>query len=332
MAGCLPSLALLFHVYVYAPINERISNLGEHIQSGRLQVHRQEQSRARAPELERQLARLRNELEERIAKIARISDRAVLLQEISKRARAAGLSIVRFRPGKERQREQYTVLPLELSLEGNFHNFGQFLHALAKIPQLNKLGNLTILSPDPLDPRIPLRTSLEILTYRVPQQLDEQRTQPLASSLRQARKLFVASELSEPFTGAGLSAGLRDPFRPTEVISCDEPVNNLQRYDLTELQLVGIVWERDEPKGLVMDAAELGHIIIPGSRIGNRGGIVEAITPTHVVVEEPLLEGANARRSMTLKIPESTLTPQTTPDYQETPVTSALVPGFCSGS
>lgn len=332
MTGCWLSLALLFHVYVYAPISERISDLREQIQSAWLQADRQKQSRVRAPELERQLAQLRKELEERIGKIPRVGDRPVLLQEISKRAQTAGLSVVRFRPGGERRREGYTILPLELSLDGNFHNFVRFLRALARVPQLNKLGNLTILSPDSFDPHIPLRASLEFLTYRVPQQPDEQRTHTLAISRRKAGERFVASEVSEPLTETGLSESLRDPFRPAEVIACNEPVNSLERYDLNELQLVGIVWDLDEPKGLVMDGAESGHIVVPGTRIGNRGGIVKAITPTHVFVEEPLPEGAGAPRSTSLEVPKFTRAPRATPGDQEARGTPPLVPELCVGS
>jgi hypothetical protein len=79
---------------------------------------------------------------------------------------------------------------------------------------------------------------------------------------------------------------LRDPFHSPELPLCNKALNGLESYDLNELRLVGIVWEPGEPKGLVMDGASAGHIIVPGSPIGNRGGIVEAITPTHVVVRE----------------------------------------------
>src|SRR5215470_6102475 len=53
------------------------------------------------------------------------------------------------------------------------------------------------------------------------------------------------------------NTGKRDPFLPPfptttqESEATDEPRTPLQRFDLGQLKLVGVIWETDEPRALV---------------------------------------------------------------------------------
>ena len=86
--------------------------------------------------------------------------------------------------------------------------------------------------------------------------------------------------------------GKRDPFTPPfstaapETTDSDEPKTPLQRFDLGQLKLVGVIWETDEPRALIEDSGGLGYIITRGTLIGSRGGIVKMIEPKRVVIEE----------------------------------------------
>lgn len=86
--------------------------------------------------------------------------------------------------------------------------------------------------------------------------------------------------------------GKRDPFTPPfstaapETADSDEPKTPLQRFDLGQLKLVGVIWETDEPRALIEDSGGLGYIITRGTLIGSRGGIVKMIEPKRVVIEE----------------------------------------------
>ena len=86
--------------------------------------------------------------------------------------------------------------------------------------------------------------------------------------------------------------GKRDPFTPPfstaapETVDSDEPKTPLQRFDLGQLKLVGVIWETDEPRALIEDSGGLGYIITRGTLIGSRGGVVKMIEPKRVVIEE----------------------------------------------
>ncbi len=86
-------------------------------------------------------------------------------------------------------------------------------------------------------------------------------------------------------------AGKRDPFRPLSLIrepnrAKAEPLTPLERYELGQLRLVGVVHQLTPPRAMVEDSAGLGFILTPGTPVGPNGGIVTEIRPREVVVEE----------------------------------------------
>ena len=78
----------------------------------------------------------------------------------------------------------------------------------------------------------------------------------------------------------------------------------MERYQLGQLKLVGIVWDVKESRAMVEDPAGLGYIIRVGTAIGENGGKVKSIGPREVIVEEPEpgVNGGTKMRQITLKL------------------------------
>ena len=105
-------------------------------------------------------------------------------------------------------------------------------------------------------------------------------------------------------------AGQRDPFRPMTLKTkvrqrARESLSPLERYEIGQLKLVGIIWDVKEPKAMVEDATGLGYIVKPGTPIGPNEGKVKAIKPTEVVIEESYIDfyGAKKSREVGMKLP-----------------------------
>jgi type IV pilus assembly protein PilP len=104
--------------------------------------------------------------------------------------------------------------------------------------------------------------------------------------------------------------GKRDPFRPLALVRkqaspAAEPLTPLQRYDIGQLKLVGIVFDLNPPRAMVEDSSGLGFIVTPGTPVGPNGGVVTAIKPRQVVVEEWYTDviGERHRKELTLELP-----------------------------
>ena len=88
-------------------------------------------------------------------------------------------------------------------------------------------------------------------------------------------------------------AGRRDPFRPFTLDIRPEArtqLTPLQRYELGQLAVVGTVWELSPPRAMLEDSVGMGFIVTVGTPIGRNGGVVTAIEPQRVVVEERVLD------------------------------------------
>ncbi|HEY8517384.1 MAG TPA: pilus assembly protein PilP [Candidatus Binatia bacterium] len=104
--------------------------------------------------------------------------------------------------------------------------------------------------------------------------------------------------------------GKRDPFLPLFLLRRPakqnmQPLTPLQRYEIGQLRLVGVVYNLAPPRAMVEDSSGLGFIVTPGTAIGPNGGVVTAIRPRQVVVEEWETDviGQRHRKEIVLELP-----------------------------
>jgi Tfp pilus assembly protein PilP len=102
--------------------------------------------------------------------------------------------------------------------------------------------------------------------------------------------------------------GRRNPFKPPllddgslpDVIMPGTP---LERYDLDELKLVGIMWDIAMPKAMVIDPQGEVHVLGKEDRIGRKRGYIAVIRESEVVVVEASdFDGENTYATRILRI------------------------------
>ncbi len=85
--------------------------------------------------------------------------------------------------------------------------------------------------------------------------------------------------------------GKRDPFRSFMTVPGDDPRDGpkregLQKYELDQYQLVGVIFGVERPRALIQDPDKVGHVGEIGTYIGRNWGKITAITSGEVVVTE----------------------------------------------
>jgi type IV pilus assembly protein PilP len=113
----------------------------------------------------------------------------------------------------------------------------------------------------------------------------------------------------QPSTPNFSTAGRRDPFRPFTLNTRThsrprETLSPLERYELGQLRLVGVVWQIKEPSAMIEDSAGLGYVVKVGTLIGPNEGKVKAIKPDQIIVEETYVDlfGGKKRREVNIKL------------------------------
>lgn len=104
-------------------------------------------------------------------------------------------------------------------------------------------------------------------------------------------------------------AGKRDPFqalalKPQTRRRQRENLSPLERYELGQLKLVGIVLDAKQPRAMVEDSAGLGYVVGIGTAIGPDEGKIREIKPNEVVIEENYIDfyGARKTRRVNMKL------------------------------
>ena len=102
-------------------------------------------------------------------------------------------------------------------------------------------------------------------------------------------------------------AGRRDPFRPPRVGAAQhagEQRTPLQRYEITQLRLVAVIYDTKEPRAVVEDDQGLGYIVRVGTPIGPNGGQVRGIEKGRVLITEDSVDyyGEHRENQVTMEL------------------------------
>ena len=99
---------------------------------------------ASLPAYRLQLAEMEVQLATMLKKLPAGHETPGLLDDITFVATAAGLSIASITWSDEIEKEFYTELPLDINVEGDYHQFGKFVASVADLPRIVSLHDFTI--------------------------------------------------------------------------------------------------------------------------------------------------------------------------------------------
>ena len=117
----------------------------------------------------------------------------------------------------------------------------------------------------------------------------ERIAQPQKPPPEKVEEKAVDKEEEPPYTYNPV--GKRDPFKPFIALESKKttpttPLTPLQRYDVSELKLVGILKGPAGYRALVEDAGGKGFIITKGTPIGRENGYVKEIHDNRVIIQQ----------------------------------------------
>lgn len=117
------------------------------------------------PEFRAQVGDLESRLESLKAILPEEKDVAELLRGMQTLAAQSSLSIRHFRPRAIAVKEMHAEWPIEMELEGSFHNVAQFLDRVSKLPRIINVGALQLANvPDPR-PGVSVRVTCTAMTF-----------------------------------------------------------------------------------------------------------------------------------------------------------------------
>lgn len=117
------------------------------------------------PEFRAQVGDLEARLESLKAILPEEKDVAELLRRIQTLASQSSLTIRHFRPRAIATRELHAEWPIEIEVEGAYHNVGQFLDRVSKLPRIINVGAMEMTTVEPPRPGVTVRVKCTAMTF-----------------------------------------------------------------------------------------------------------------------------------------------------------------------
>lgn len=117
------------------------------------------------PEFRAQVGDLEGRLESLKAILPEEKDVAELLRRLQTLASQSSLTIRHFRPRAIATKELHAEWPIEIEVEGAFHNVGQFLDRVSKLPRIINVGAMQMTTVESPRPGATVRVTCTAMTF-----------------------------------------------------------------------------------------------------------------------------------------------------------------------
>ncbi len=133
-----------FYYFEYKGMLEQQQQKETQLADLQKQIRALEATANRLPEFQREV----QALEARLELLKRIlppeKEMPDLMRRIQYLAAQSSLRVAKFNPAPPRQAEFYQEIPINLDLEGSYHNFGAFLDRISRMSRLINIGEIKI--------------------------------------------------------------------------------------------------------------------------------------------------------------------------------------------
>ncbi len=136
----------VFHWQYLGPAFEEENKKTEQLGSLRKQIQALEVTANKLQEFQREVSLLENKLETLKQILPPEKETPDLMRKVQSLAAQSNLSIRKFTPGNTVAKDFYQEWPINMDVEGNYHNLGIFFERVGRLPRLVNMGSLKVAS------------------------------------------------------------------------------------------------------------------------------------------------------------------------------------------
>jgi type IV pilus assembly protein PilO len=151
------------YVFLLQPVITHIDQLRPEVATLQREVAQNRAILADLMKFRREAAELEARLEVLKDRLPSEREMPVLYRTLSEAAAAAGLGVSLFQPRPVATHEVYTEIPIALNGESGYHQLGEFLEKVAKLPRVVTVNEMKMTSGN--RPRNPVKAELVLATY-----------------------------------------------------------------------------------------------------------------------------------------------------------------------
>ena len=166
LAILLVLIAVGFYYFLYMPKAAKIKADRNRLNALSSEVQVLQTIEAENKEYKRMIAELTGKLDQARLQLPGEREIPVLLEQIARFGKEAGIEFISFRPTNKNPKDFYNEVPMALAIRGPFHNIGFFLDKISHYPRIISVSNLTLGSPVEKEGYLMLTSTCTATTYR----------------------------------------------------------------------------------------------------------------------------------------------------------------------
>ena len=137
-------LALLAWWQLLSPMQDRIERQDTKLEELQAKIQEGRAAKQRLPQFREEVRRLELELEKLLRILPARLNTEDLLRRFRTLAEQGDLEILRIRPGNLSDRDFYREWPIDISVEGSYHNLAIFFERLGRFPRIINVDTLRV--------------------------------------------------------------------------------------------------------------------------------------------------------------------------------------------
>ena len=151
---------------LYKPRMNELSALQTKLDELQRQIQENKRIANNLPRYKDEYEQLKKDLDNALTELPNQKEIPSLLTSISNVGKGAGLEFLLFRPKPEVPKDFYAEVPVDIAVSGTFYNVGDFFVAVAKLPRIVNINNVTFSDIKSTGGRTALKVNCLATTFR----------------------------------------------------------------------------------------------------------------------------------------------------------------------
>jgi type IV pilus assembly protein PilO len=144
IAGVVVLLAVAYFFLIYSDASKELERLRAQEMELQRKLSEVRSIAANIGEFEEEIANLELKLQRVLRQLPNERELEVLLTDISNLGKTSGIEIKEFRRRDEITHGFYAEVPIDLQMEGQFHDLAKFFEMLAGLPRIVNMGSISV--------------------------------------------------------------------------------------------------------------------------------------------------------------------------------------------
>jgi type IV pilus assembly protein PilO len=156
----------LFYFFMYSPNVKKIQGLTTQKTNLVAEIEKAKKAASQLENVKASIAETEALFKETATLLPKDKEIPALLRNISDLGKGAGLDFLSFKPGAEVPKDFYAEIPIDIQINGPYHNMGFFLDQVSKLERIVTVDNIQMGGGRKEGAEMLLNSSCRLKTYR----------------------------------------------------------------------------------------------------------------------------------------------------------------------